>query len=228
MKFRPDGFYAVITGDFIGFSPLSAQTRQQLLRLTEEGGRRLHEIFGRRSPEPVDMFRGDGWQMLFPDPGIAFRAGLFFRAFIRSHAAGRYTDLRMAIGVGPIDYAPQARISAGDGEAFRCSGKLLETMTSPREGTFRFAMDDSPAACALDGMAFLAGAVAERWTQNQSRAVAGALAGMTQKEIGRSWPGKISTQAVGGHLKRAQWTALRFAVQNYEKSLRAMAPAASR
>lgn len=228
MKLRPDGWYAVITGDFIGFSPLSAQTRQQLFRLAEEGGRHLHGIFGRRSPEPVDIFRGDGWQMLFPDPGIAFRAGLFFRAFIRSHAAGRYTDLRMAIGVGPIDYAPQGRISAGDGEAFRRSGKLLETMTSPREGTFRFVMDDSPAASALDGMAFLAGAIAEGWTQSQSRAVAGALAGMTRKEIGRSWPGKISTQAVGGHLKRAQWAALRFAVQNYEKSVRAIAPAASR
>ncbi|MFO7838485.1 MAG: hypothetical protein R6X08_03150 [Desulfosalsimonadaceae bacterium] len=224
MKSRRHGCYAVITGDFIGFSPLSAQTRQQLFRLTEKGGRRLNEIFGRRSPEPVDIFRGDGWQMLFPDPGIAFRAGLFFRAFIRSHAAGRYTDVRMAVGVGPIDYAPQGRISAGDGEAFRRSGKLLETMISAREGTFRFAMDDSAAADAIDGMAFLAGAIAEGWTQNQSRALAGVLAGMSRKEIGALWPGKITPQAVSGHLKRAQWAALRFGVQNYEKSIRAIAP----
>ena len=178
------------------------------------------QLFSDAMPESVDVFRGDGWQMILTDPGVVFRAGLFFRAFIRAHAPVRQTDVRMALAVGSVDYVPAGNVSAGDGEAFRRSGKLLESMSTPKAGTMRFAMDGSAAALAIDGMAALAGGIAEKWTPNQARAVMGALAGMTQQQIAAGWGKPISHQAVGRHLKRAGWPAIRHAVAVFEEMIR--------
>jgi len=212
--------YAVISGDFIGFSPLSAENRQTLYHLVVDGGARLNQLFGDAMPEPVDVFRGDGWQMLLAEPAAAMRAGLYFRAFIRAHAPVRQADIRMAVGVGPVDYVPAGNISGGDGAAFRRSGKMLESMSSSGSGSFRFAMDGSAAARAIDGMLVLTGAIAGRWTANQARAVMGALAGMTQQQIAGTWDKPISYQAVGMHLKRAGWGEIRFAVDVFENLIR--------
>lgn len=216
MQISPGVQYAVITGDFIEFSPLSAEMRKALYALVIKCGSRLNQVFGRRMAGRLDMFRGDAWQMLFSDPASALRAGLLFRALIRSEAPLSRIDVRMAIGVGTVDYVPQGRVSAGDGEAFRRSGKLLETMTTPRAGTLRFAMADARLSPVLDALAVLAGAIAAEWTPMQARAVSGALAGMTQKQIAGAWEGGVSFQAVSRHLQRAAWPALRHAINQYE------------
>jgi len=208
--------YAVITGDFIGFSPLSAEVRKELYGLVKRSGSRLNQVFGRRMAGRLAMFRGDAWQMLFADPSAALRAGLLFRALVRAGAPLSRIDVRMAIGVGTVDYVPKGHVSAGDGEAFRRSGKLLEAMTTPRAGTLRFDMADARLCPIIDGLAVLAGGIAETWTPMQARAVSGALAGMTQKQIAGAWEGGISFQAVSRHLQRAGWPALRHAIYQYE------------
>ena len=220
MQISPTDPHAVITGDFIGFSPLSAAMRKDLYGLVKKSGSRLNQVFGRRMAGALDMFRGDAWQMLFSDPSAAFRAGLLFRALIRAEAPLSRIDVRMAIGVGTVDYVPQGHVSAGDGEAFRRSGRLLEAMTTPRAGTFRFAMADDRLSPIIDGLAVLAGALAADWTPMQARAVSGALVGMTQKQIADAWEEGISFQAVSRHLQRAAWPALRHAVNQYEAVMR--------
>lgn len=222
MHINPSAYYAVISGDFIGFSPLAAETRQRLYHLVIAGSARLNEVFSKAMPEPVDIFRGDGWQMVFSDPAVALRAGLFFRAFIRAHAPVRKTDVRMAFAVGPVDYVPDGNVSAGDGEAFRRSGKLLEAMSTPRAGTMRFAMDGSTAALAIDGMVTLAGDIAGKWTPNQAKAIMGALVGKTQQQIAAAWDKPVSYQAVGMHLKRAGWPAIHYALGAFEETIRAV------
>jgi hypothetical protein len=212
--------YAVITGDFIGFSPLSAETREALYHIAQAGSTRLQSVFEKSMPEPVAIYRGDAWQMLLSRPVAALRAGLLFRSYVRSRAPFQAVDMRMAIGVGAVDYVPDGNVSAGDGPAFRLSGKLLEAMATPRNGTLRFAMNGSSAAKALDGLAVLAGCLAERWSPSQAQAIEGALCKLTQQQIAESWvPRRVSYQAVGGHLRRAGWPALRHALASYESSL---------
>ena len=216
MQISSSVVYAVITGDFIGFSPLPAEMRKELYELVKRSGSRLNQVFGRQMAGRLDMFRGDAWQVLFSEPASALRAGLLLRALIRSEAPLPRIDVRIAIGVGTVDYVPQGHVSAGDGEAFRRSGKLLETMAAPRVGTLRFDMADARLSPVFDGLAVLAGAIAENWTPMQARAVSGALAGMTQKQIADAWAERISFQAVSRHLQRAGWPALRHAINQYE------------
>lgn len=215
---------AVITGDFIGFSPLPAEARQRIYCLAVECGACMKEVFAGCMPYDLDVFRGDGWQVLFSDPAAAYRAGLFFRAFMRACSPVRETDVRMAIGLGSVDYVPAGRVSAGDGEAFRLSGRLLESMSRQGAGSFRLAAGDRPALSALDGMVCLAGSIAQKWTSSQARAVKGALTGMNRKQIAAGWDPPVTSQAAGRHLKRAGWPAVRHSLDVYEKTVGKLFP----
>ncbi|RJP93633.1 MAG: hypothetical protein C4518_05455 [Desulfobacteraceae bacterium] len=238
MKIDPKKEYAVITGDFIGFSGLPAEVRQQMYFVLKDCGKALESAFPGILPCEVDVFRGDGWQALINDSALSLRAALFIRAYIRFHLKEKATekgsetttgaekeikiDTRLAIGVGFIDYVPDNRVSAGDGPAFRASGKLLERMSSPKSGTMRFAAEgaaDIRTGRLLDGIVRLAGELADRWTSKQALAVTGALQGWSHQQITRLWPGGIVPQTVGNHLQKAGWNAIDHGLRIFEAGL---------
>lgn len=218
MKVDPAKNYAVISGDFIGFSGLPAEIREASYHLVKQAGAELARMFPSAMPWDVDMFRGDGWQFLLNDPGVSLRAALFFRAYLRARAGGHPTDVRLAIGVGPIDYVPDNRVSAGDGTAFRLSGRLLDQMAGRKTGTMRFVMEDEKQTLPLDGITLLTGALADNWTERQARAVAGALQGLSIIQITEQWPEKISRQAAGKHLARARWPEIQTGLKLFESA----------
>lgn len=219
MDIDPAKTYAVITGDFIGFSDLDAATRSRMPELLHRCGEQLREAFSGVMCHDIAVFRGDGWQALIDDPVRSLRAALFIRAAIRAAAAGTGLDTRMAIGVGPIDYAPSGNISAGDGAAYRRSGKRLEQMNVSNRGRLRFADPDLPDEALIDAVVRLAGALTDGWSSRQARAVLGALKECAQDQIARSWPEPITRQAVGKHLARAGWPAIAHALTAFEDHL---------
>jgi len=177
MQIDPKKNYAVITGDFIGFSKLSAKQRNPMYFILKKGGEQLGKAFPGIMPCDVDVFRGDGWQILLTDPMMSLRAALYFRAYIRAHASEKRVDTRLAIAVGTVDYVPENRVAAGDGTAFRLSGKLLESMMSLKKGSMRFTMNNSRARATIDAIVRLTGALADGWSSKQAMAVTGTLQG---------------------------------------------------
>jgi hypothetical protein len=216
MNVDPNRNYAVISGDFIGFSELPADIREASYHLVKQAGTELARLFPTAMPWEVDMFRGDGWQFVLADPVISLRAALFFRAYLRARAGGFSTDVRLAIGVGPIDYVPDNRVSAGDGTAFRLSGRLLDQMARQKAGSMRFVMENRELALPLDGITLLIGALADSWTERQARAVTGALEGLKTIQIAGFWPNKISYQAAGKHISRARWPEIQTGLKIFE------------
>jgi hypothetical protein len=208
--------YAVITGDFIGFSGLPASVRREMYFILKACGRDLVEAFPGIMPYEVDVFRGDGWQMLITSPALSLRSALYVRAFIKAHAPDRTVDLRLSIAVGPIDYVPDGRVSAGDGTAFRLSGKLLDRMSSPKAGSMRFAANGRDDGTLLDGLVRMTGAFADGWTARQSLAVTGALRGWPRNRIAGLWTDPVSPRAVGKHLERANWHAVEHGLTAFE------------
>lgn len=219
--------YAVITGDFIGFSHLPAVLREQAYFLLKDCHWELAAAFPGLMPWEVDMFRGDGWQMLLTDPTMSLRIALLVRAFIRGGFGKTVPgdtpamDARLAIGVGRVDYVPEGRVSAGDGPAFRVSGKLLERMATPKEGTMRLAMADGggPAAGLLDGVVRLTGALADAWAPRQALAISGALRGWACKDILGLWPERISKKSVYQRLAKARWTDIAHGLKVFEEGI---------
>jgi hypothetical protein len=230
MDMHPNKYWGVITGDFIGFSSLNRSVRSRMPQLVVDAGKSLCSAIGPVMPWDVDVFRGDGWQALVSAPVSAMRAALFFRAYIISAAGEDHVDMRMGIGIGPVDYVPDGRVSAGDGPAYRASGKLLEKMGSPRQGKIRCAFAKGEkirkdmSACALDedlmdALVRLAGTMGDTWRSRRARAITGALGGWSQARIAENWPGKISRQAVGKHLQGAGWHALSHALGVFETKM---------
>ncbi|MFP4650427.1 MAG: hypothetical protein ACLFML_05765, partial [Desulfobacterales bacterium] len=212
--------YAVITGDFIGFSGTEKNIRKSMPDVMARAGGLVQRILPGVMEGAVDVFRGDSWQALIKDPVYSLRTALVIRAFARSSLGSSGLDMRAAIGVGPVDYVQKARVSAGDGAAFRRSGKMLEKMSSSRNaGLLRYSFPDLPQESLVDALVRTAGALG-CWRPLQARAVIGVLEGKSRPEIAESWPGGISRQAVSAHLKNAQWPALLHALEAFEHTHR--------
>jgi hypothetical protein len=217
MKLERSLHYAVITGDIVESSRLSASDRRRLVGVIGESSRELRKIFGKIVPLDVDVFRGDSWQVLLTDPPRSLRAALAFRALLRWKMESQHFDTRLAIGIGAVDLIPGRRVSEGSGEAFRASGLALDAMKKRR---MSFAFPGSDVEKPLDVVIHLIDEIAVRWTDRQAKAIVGSLQGWTQKKIARTWgsPG-ISQPAVTHHLEAAGWHAVHRGVSGFEQIL---------
>lgn len=215
MKISPTKDYAVLTGDIVDSSKLSKADRQALPTVIKRAAAETRKTFPNAVPLDIEVFRGDSWQMLISDPVRSLRIGLFFRACFRSgKERGQGMDTRTAIAIGGIDFVPKGKVSEGDGEAYRASGRALEVLPAAR--FLSLVAPNLPEESALDAITALIDAVAQDWTGKQARAVAGALRGWTQEKIAASWPETISQQAITKHLAGAHWVALATALDFFE------------
>jgi hypothetical protein len=219
MKISAQKTYAVITGDIVDSSKLSKAKRQALPLALKRASRETRKNFPNEVPLDLDVFRGDGWQLLVTDVVACLRVALFFRACLRSEAErGRGLDTRMAIAIGKLDFIPGEHVSEGDGEAYRHSGRTLETLQRKEFLSLTPATEIRWPEVTV--VVRLVDAIAQGWTGKQSRAVMGALRGWTQEKIARSWPGRITQPAVVKHLDAAQWPAVEAAVLYVEEKIR--------
>lgn len=218
MRIKKNHIYAVVTGDVVASRSLSTARRRVLHTAMREVSRGVKEAFETAIPVAPEIFRGDGWQMLLTEPSISLRAALYYRAALVSRMESHGFDVRAAIGIGRVQFVPEASISEGDGEAFQASGTALETM--PRSATLRLSFPGDPREPALDVLVQLVDRLAARWSDRQARAVTGALQGWTQTRIAETcWKDPITQQAVAQHLDRASWGAIETALRYFETTV---------
>jgi hypothetical protein len=217
MKVEKGKLYAVITGDIVGFSKLPEEQRQRLDRIMKEGSKAVRRAFKGSIPLEVDLFRGDSWQMLVSNVAAALQIGLFLRAHLRAAMGTGKFDTRMAIGVGTVDFVPDDRVSKGDGQAYRHSGKALERMTKASNMCFRFPGREIEES--IDVLVHLIDVLARNWSDKQALAITGVLQGSKQEKIGSLWKPPITQQSVNRHLQRAGWFAIEKAVGFFKKQL---------
>jgi len=179
--------YAVVTGDVVGSSRLTASPRRRLLAALRSSGGKLKKHFKDDLIGEVALFRGDSWQFVLSRPAAGVRAALFYRATLRAEMPLRSIDSRMAIGVGEISLLPKGTIAAGDGAAFRLSGEALDAMPRTTRIRFRGPVLGQGLSDSIDVFLQLIDALACRWTGRQALAVSGALLGWTQERIARAW-----------------------------------------
>ncbi len=213
MEIDPKKTYAVISGDIVGSSRLDRESREDLPRILKQAAATLREFLGDAIPLDIDIYAGDSWQLLLTDPGAALRAAVFLRAYLLDRAEG--VDTRIAVAVGGVDFVPGERVSEGDGEAFRLSGRLLQETDPGRR--MRFACSQSPDAGVWDLAFGLIDAIISRsWSAKQARAVSGSLRGWPLSRTATLWSSPISDPTVAGHLKKAGWPAIERTIEYFE------------
>ncbi len=223
MKIHPNRLYAILTGDIVGSARYRGDSRRRLHDAITTAGRDTRTAFGQSIPREVDFFRGDSWQCLVTDPEKSLRIALYFRATFRQIMQNNAADTRLAIGIGSLDFVPDNGISAGDGEAYRLSGSLIDRMSAHCRMALGLSpsLNGTPIAASGPVIVQLVDALVQQWTSRQAKAVCGALRNLSQKEIAEhTWGEVISQQAVAQHLQKAGWHAVQQALDCFEEYLK--------
>ena len=204
---KRDGLVVVLTGDIIGSSRLSSHDRKHLMEVMKVAASDVFRAFNDCVPMEADIFRGDSWQLIVSRPAKAMEVALYFRCFIRSGMGPLRMDTRLSMAIGHVDIMPEDRVSQGDGEAYRLSGRALETLKGHQRMAFSFPSTmKGEGLRGIRALVFLIDALFVKWTPRQAEAVKWALRGFNQEETAIRWPGgPVSQQAVAQHLTKAGW-----------------------
>ncbi|MFZ7128459.1 MAG: hypothetical protein ACOWWM_20080 [Desulfobacterales bacterium] len=210
--------HAVLTGDVVDSSRLELDQRAYLATRFDTLSAPILKAFGEDIlPLGMETIRGDGFQALLGRPEMALRISIFVRASLRADARSGHADVRIAVGIGTVEFIG-SRVSEGLGPAYELSGKRLDQM---KRGERLGIESELPGFDVenWDVIAALIDVLAASWTPKQAHAVELALQGMTQEAIARTWEVPIKQQTVGNHLKRAGWGAIRQALERFEYSV---------
>jgi hypothetical protein len=176
--------YAVITGDVVHSSRLRGERWSTLVELMERTFDAVDSIVGSVAA-PFSIHRGDSFQGVLSDPALALKAALVIRAKLRSGMEVRKRsdalDAYVAIGIGTVDYLPAEQGAAGDGDAFRRSGRTLDGMKG--RGPRLLVRTPWPEVDAeLDVECALLEVVVSNWSSQRAEALLLHLQGLTQEE----------------------------------------------
>ena len=207
---------AVLTGDVVDSTKPGRKTRRSWPDSLRETFEFVKAANPTALPYQIDVFRGDGWQVLVTKPETAMWVTLAIRARLRETKTG---DTRIAIALGSVKDVVPDRISESRGEAFTRSGRQLEEMGTrksdarlscvlPKTGNTR---QDEIYELIASATTSGADAVAKKWTPAQAQAASRMLkhyytGGITQAKIADDWqPARVEQATVNEHLKKGGW-----------------------
>lgn len=163
---------AVFTGDLIGSRAASAEAIERAMKSLNSAAQAIGNEHG--ASLRFTRHRGDGWQVLLPDPGMVLLAYLGLSATLRAADTGLAT--RIAIGLGPVDFPGTSDLSDAAGAAFVTSGDLLDSLDPETAAIEGHGITDWQR-----GVIQLADWIVTGWTAQQAEAVALILLDDSQK-----------------------------------------------
>lgn len=209
--------YAVITGDIVGSSRLLPNRREELWSVLKSTLELINQDFAASLIGKIEIHRGDSFQGVLRDLRKALVISILIRAGLRMGFVvkkKRYAmDVRIAVGLGTIDFLPEENIAAGDGEAFRRSGQILDKMKGDQRLLLKSSWSEMDGE--LETEFALLDALVNNWSTEQAKAISMQLQGMKQEEIGKIL--SISQPAVGSRLKSAGGWAVEELCKRFEK-----------
>ncbi|TVM04253.1 MAG: hypothetical protein CV087_01025 [Candidatus Brocadia sp. WS118] len=214
------GLYAVVTGDIVGSSKLTTGQRSHLLSVLKSSFNTLKKILPDGIRAPFEIHRGDSFQGVLSKPEAALRVAIAIRTSLRhgfeTKQRRNALDARIAVGIGPIDLLPAGRVAEGDGEAFRRSGPILDTMKGDQRLLIRTPWQAVDAE--LDIECALLDALINRCSGAQAQAILGQIRGLTQEMAAQEFG--VSQPAVRQRLKSAGGRAIEELCRRYEQLIR--------
>jgi hypothetical protein len=157
---------AVITGDIVRSELIALDKRDLLIQVLHQIVENLQD----KSPMRMELFRGDSFQIVVDSPEMSLKIASMMRAGLKSNTPkGSKTewDARISIGIGTIDYRGNSIVTS-DGEAFKLSGRGLDTMEKNRLAVNTCWQDVNEELDA--GLAFVDDLITG-WSVNQANAV---------------------------------------------------------
>lgn len=202
---------AIITGDIVDSTKMTAGERAAMLQLLQS----LPVCLSPICKTNIEIFRGDGFQLKITEPNNALQIALAIRAIIRANKFknnnGQW-DVRMAIGIGTLDYETDSLFTS-DGEEFRLSGRSLDLI-----GKSRLIIETPWEEVNKELMVstLFADDVVSSWTTSQSRIMFEKLVkNQSQEEIGNTLG--VTRQMVSKALKAARCHIIHNCIGRFEE-----------
>jgi len=202
--------FAVITADLFGSTLMDAEEKINIQKV-------LYSVFSNyehcspysKAERNYFTYRGDSYQLILTAVDRAIEAALLMKAAVKCIDAK--FDVRLAIGLGSVEQMT-SRINDSDGEAFRSSGQLLESM---KDEGIRIKVPNQSFADGLNASLILLDHIIDSWSREMAEAVYYSLLGMTQSEIAKKIG--VSQPAINNRLKNAHLSGIK-AIMNYYTS----------
>ena len=195
---------AILTADVVHSRSLDPALLET--RLREISGLLERHLFDNQ--RVFEHYRGDSFQARLQQPEEALKTALLWRAALRATNAEQPWDLRLAIGLGPEQYASAAGAGHSAGRAYERSGALLDTLKERDQ--MRLGISSPLAAWTenLQLQCHMAEGLMRRWTAPAAEAVFYALLFEANQEALAARLG-ISQPSVHKRLQTASWPAIR-------------------
>ncbi|HWV30935.1 MAG TPA: SatD family protein [Dyadobacter sp.] len=201
-------FRAVITADMVNSTQFS---REESTAWLEELLAILHQNQAFKWALKPEIYRGDSFQAVLKSPDEAMRMAILARACMRKHAPN--ADMRVAIGIGHTEQLTD-RPGTSDGEAFRLSGHLADTIRQQKARIgIALPRPSEPLSATLD----LLETVIESWTSAQSQVIEALLLGKNVTQIAEML--SISQSAASQRVASSKWWAIDRFLATFPKQL---------
>jgi hypothetical protein len=195
---------AVITADIVNYTQIPKADQEKLIM----------ELSFLATPNSIEFYRGDSFQLYLENPGEALRLVLQLRTFAKSInqvSMMPQTDIRSSIGIGSAD-EPVKAINTATGEAFTLSGRNFDNMAKSDQRLIIQA--EIPLVNpALRLMAYFSDYLLEKLTSRQSAVIFERLNNQTQIEVARKL--NKSQATINQHLQAAGWSAIERLLYEY-------------
>lgn len=196
---------AVITGDIMHSRKLpSAIWLEELKAVLNNYG---------NEPQDWEIYRGDSFQLLV-SVEEALEVALYIKATIKQF---KELDVRMAIGIGFVDYAAQ-KITESNGEAFINSGECFENLKKQTLG-LQTPWKEFDATFAVIFSFMLM--IADNWTSTSAEILKKALENpeSNQSQLAEALNRK-SQSSISSSLKRAGYEELKNTIAFYKHEIK--------
>ena len=196
---------AVITGDVIN-------SRKVASALWMEDLKGILNAYG-NEPKDWEIYRGDSFQLVV-DPRDALEIALLIKASIKQNKA---LDVRMAIGVGTVDYTAD-KVTESNGNAFVNSGEFFEGLKKQTLGIQTPWSEFDEAFTIIFQLVVL---FADNWTTTSAEIIKKALENpsINQKELALALNRK-SQSSISASLKRAGYEELKNVIAYYKQEIK--------
>lgn len=210
---------AVITGDLVKSTKVDKKGYTRLISTLKKTFQTITSLYSDNDKSiAFDIFRGDSFQGIIPNPKFALNASLIIRSCLRksqSENSSLNWDARTAIGIGSVDSVPE-NVSEGTGEAYKYSGSSLDQMKSEQRLTIITPWEKVNNE--MRSQTALLDAIMAKWTPPQAEIVFELLQGKPRKAISKEFD--ISQAAVHYRVKGAGWLAIQKFIERYQNVIK--------
>ena len=189
---------AIITGDIVDSTEINFDNRENTFAQFNIG----LEIIKKKFKIDYEWYRGDAFQLKTVQPAISLRIALMIKFWIKSFEIEikKAHDIRLSLGIGTIEINKK-QLSLSDGEAFRISGRNLDSLKSSRQSLIIDANDSY--SNALKAESILLNAIINNITPIQSKVLFYKLKGYKEEDIAKKLG--LAQSTVNQHSNSGNW-----------------------